>query len=297
MELRQLRYFLKAAELQNFTEASHFLFIAQSTLSQQINQLENELGILLFDRVGKRLFLTEAGKEFVPFAKQTIQDAELGKQRLLDLQGIKAGSLRIGITYSLSFGLASIIQRFIEEYPQVKLEIVYSTALDLWERLKNRELDIVLSFKTIEYDDSIEMTDLFEVSLCAIVHYRHPLAFRKEVSLQELQSYSLALPSKGLNARARLDKLMLENNIILEPRLEMNDANFLLQLVEKSLFVTVLSQATILDRKDLKAIYIQNQSKKMMASVLVRKGSYQKESAKAFIQLYQDELKMSLLQD
>ena len=96
MELRQVRYFLKVAELQNFTEAAKSLFIAQSTLSQQINQLENDLGVLLFDRVGKRLYLTEAGQEFIPLAKQTIQDADLAKQRLLDLQGIRAGSLRVG---------------------------------------------------------------------------------------------------------------------------------------------------------------------------------------------------------
>ncbi|MCQ2958890.1 MAG: LysR substrate-binding domain-containing protein [Bacteroidales bacterium] len=295
MELRQLRYFLKAAELQNFTEASKSLFIAQSTLSQQINQLENELGILLFDRIGKRLFLTEAGKEFVPFAKQTIQDAELGKQRLLDLQGLKTGSLRVGITYSLSFGLASILQRFIEEYPQIKLEIVYSTASELLEMLSSRDIDFVLSFKTIESEDAIEMTELFEVSLCAVVHYRHPMAFRKEISLKELQAYSLALPSKGLNARAMFDKLLHENDIVLEPRLEMNDANFLLQLVEKSMFATVLSQAAILGRKDLKAIPIKEQKEKMMASLLTLKGAYQKKSAKAFIRLYEEELQMSLL--
>lgn len=295
MELRQLRYFLKAAELQNFTEASKSLFIAQSTLSQQINQLENELGILLFDRIGKRLFLTEAGKEFVPFAKQTIQDAELGKQRLLDLQGLKTGSLRVGITYSLSFGLASILQRFIEEYPQIKLEIVYSTASELLEMLSSRDIDFVLSYKTIESEDAIEMTELFEVSLCAVVHYRHPMAFRKEISLKELQAYSLALPSKGLNARSMFDKLLHENDIVLEPRLEMNDANFLLQLVEKSMFATVLSQAAILGRKDLKAIPIKEQKEKMMASLLTLKGAYQKKSAKAFIRLYEEELQMSLL--
>ena len=295
MELRQIRYFLKAAELQNFTEAAKCLFIAQSTLSQQINQLENDLGVLLFDRVGKRLYLTEAGQEFIPLAKQTIQDADLAKQRLLDLQGIRAGSLRVGITYSLSFGLAKIIQRFIGEYPQVKLEIVYNTVSELLDLLVNRDLDIVLSFRTIETGDSIEVTDLFTVPLCAIVHFRHPFAFRPSVTLHDLQTCSLALPSVGLNARALLDKLTMEHNVVLEPRLEMNDANMLLQLVEKSLFVTVLSQATILDRHDLKAIPISEQSESMMASVLMIKGAYQKESAKAFVSLYKEELKMSLL--
>lgn len=75
MELRQLRYFLKAAETLNFTDAAKQMYITQSTLSQQIKQLETELNVLLFDRIGKKVFLTEAGNEFLPFAKQTVGDA------------------------------------------------------------------------------------------------------------------------------------------------------------------------------------------------------------------------------
>lgn len=66
MELRQLRYFLKAAETLNFTDAAKQMYITQSTLSQQIKQLETELNVLLFDRIGKKVFLTEAGNEFLP---------------------------------------------------------------------------------------------------------------------------------------------------------------------------------------------------------------------------------------
>ena len=79
MELRQLKYFEKAYEYQNFSEASRLLFISQSTLSQQIKQLEEELDILLFDRIGKRVVPTEAGKAFLPYARKAIQDAESGK--------------------------------------------------------------------------------------------------------------------------------------------------------------------------------------------------------------------------
>ena len=72
MELRQLRYFEKASELLNFTEAAKSLFLSQSTLSQQIKQLEEELGVLLFDRIGKRIVLTEAGESFLPYARNAI---------------------------------------------------------------------------------------------------------------------------------------------------------------------------------------------------------------------------------
>ena len=88
MELRQLKYFVKSAEYLNFSEAAKHLFITQSTLSQQIKQLEFELGFALFIRNSRHIILTEAGEEFLPFAMRTIQDAEDGVQRLYDLQRV-----------------------------------------------------------------------------------------------------------------------------------------------------------------------------------------------------------------
>lgn len=292
MELRQLQYFLKAAELQNFTEASRQLFITQSTLSQQIKQLENELGMFLFDRIGKHVYLTEAGREFTPFARQTISDANLGKQRILDLQNIRTGSLRVAVTYSLSFGLSSIVLRFMEQYPNIRLEIVYSTASELLQMLKHREVDFVLSFKS-DNDEEIEVTDLYEIPLTVVVNKNHPLAQHESISLQLLQQYPLVLPSEGLTPRAILDKLLMDNNIEIEPHLEMNDANILLQLVESSTFATVLSQATTIGRSNLKAIPIVEQKEKMTASLLTLKGAYIKASAQAFISIIKEDMEFS----
>ena len=102
MELRQLKYFKEACELQNFSEAARVLHISQSTLSQQIKQLEDELDVLLFDRIGKRIVPTEAGLAFLPYAVRAIRDAENGKQIIRDLKGIETGVLHVGVTYSMS---------------------------------------------------------------------------------------------------------------------------------------------------------------------------------------------------
>ena len=96
MELRQLKYFKEACELQNFSEAARVLHISQSTLSQQIKQLEDELDVLLFDRIGKRIVPTEAGLAFLPYAVRAIRDAENGKQIIRDLKGIETGSASCG---------------------------------------------------------------------------------------------------------------------------------------------------------------------------------------------------------
>lgn len=122
MELRQLKYFKQACELQNFSEAARALHISQSTLSQQIKQLENELDVLLFDRVGKRVIPTEAGVAFLPYAHKAIQDAENGKQIIRDLKGIETGSLHIGVTYSMSPLLIAALNQFTKYILRLKLK-------------------------------------------------------------------------------------------------------------------------------------------------------------------------------
>ena len=119
MELRQLKYFKEACERQNFSEAARILHISQSTLSQQIKQLEEELDVLLFDRIGKRIVPTEAGQAFLPYAARAIYDAEDGKQIIRDLKGIETGVLHIGVTYSMSPLLIAALQLFNRAYPKI----------------------------------------------------------------------------------------------------------------------------------------------------------------------------------
>ena len=91
MELTQLKYFIRLAEILNFTEASRLLFITQSTLSQSIRQTEGELGIQLFERIGKKVYLTDVGQAFLPFARQAIIETETSIQKLRDMQQIYKG--------------------------------------------------------------------------------------------------------------------------------------------------------------------------------------------------------------
>lgn len=102
MELRQLKYFLKAQELLSFTEAAKHLNISQSTLSQQIKQLETELDVSLFNRIGKQITLTEPGRLFTEYAEQSVRKAEDGKLMLQDLKKIRVGTVTIGVAYDMT---------------------------------------------------------------------------------------------------------------------------------------------------------------------------------------------------
>ena len=115
MEIRQLKYFLKVAETLNFSEASRKLYITQSTLSQQISHLEQEIGLPLFERNSHEVYLTEAGKELLPYAQNAVNCTMACVDHMNDLKEMLTGELNIGVTYSFSNIMAeTLAHRFTE---------------------------------------------------------------------------------------------------------------------------------------------------------------------------------------
>ena len=131
MELRQLRYFVRLAETLNFSEAAKTLCITQSTLSQQIKQLEQELDTQLLLRTSRSVALTEAGDELLPYARRTLIDAEECTARISDLKNVLCGTLNIGVTYSFGPMLTETLVSFMKVYPHVKLNIYYRPMSEL----------------------------------------------------------------------------------------------------------------------------------------------------------------------
>lgn len=288
MELRQLKYFVKSAEYLNFSVAAKHLYITQSTLSQQIKQLEFELGFELFLRNSRHISLTEAGEEFLPFARKTIQDAEDGVQRLHDLQHVKAGKLRVGVTYSLSTVLTEGLLEFIKLYPDIKLEVCYKTVNELLLLLKERKLDFILSYKPLFDAPDVDSMPLFENALALVISKDHPLAMKKKITLQELVNTPLVLPSHDLQARMMLERLLAGKGIELASKLELNETNILLQLVSTGSYSTILSTSAVFGNSRFRAIPIDDPANVMEASLLRLKGAYQKAAAKEFVKILLD---------
>lgn len=285
MELRQLKYFVKSAEYLNFSVAAKHLYITQSTLSQQIKQLEYELGFELFLRNSRHISLTEAGEEFLPFARKTILDAEDGVQRLHDLQHVKTGTLRVGVTYSLSTVLTEGLISFMKTFPGIKLEIFYKTVDELLVLLREHKVDFILSYKPLSDAPDVDSMPLFENTLALVVSKEHPLASCKKIKLSELSGKPLILPSKGLQARTMLDKLVDGKNIELVYKLELNETNILLQMVATGNYATILSTSAVFGKTRFKAIPLDEPGNVMEASLLRLEGAYQKSAVKEFIDI------------
>lgn len=289
MELRQLRYFAKAAELLNFSDAAKALNIAQSSLSQQIKQLEDELGVQLFLRNSHSIRLTEAGELMLPHALLTIHNAETCADRIHDLRKLLTGALNIGVTHSFSPILTETVISFMKMYPQIKLNIIYKPMNELMEMLAKHDLDFVLAFKPTRPVADVESHILFQNKLSAVVSASHPLASKEKVSLAELGQYDLALPSKGLQARNAFDCFITAYNNF-RIHIELNEVNLLLKLVRQTRLVTVLAEDSIYNEQDVRAVPLDVPGNEMAGCVHTLKDTYHKQSMKEFIRLLSESL-------
>ena len=285
MELRQIKYFLKVAELLNFSEASKALFITQSTLSQQIRQLENEFDTILFERNSHEVSLTEAGQQFMRYARKVMIDVDDCTQKMDDLKNMLTGELNIGVTFTFSPLLTETVLEFMKLYPHVRLNVFYKTMSELMDMLQRREVDFVLAFKPTDRNDKIESHVLFNNHLSVVVSEHHSLAKRKSLTLDVLAPYDAAMPASGLQARNSFDDMIHSVNSKLKIRVELNDVSILLKLIKQSKLITILAEATIHDEDGLVAIPLEMAGNDMEGCIHLLKQAYVKNSAREFYRL------------
>lgn len=282
MELRQLKYFITAAERSNFTEAASILNISQSTLSQQIKQLEDDLGIPLFDRIAKRVFLTEAGRLFLHHALDTVRKSEDGREMIRELNDVQAGSLIIGSTYGLSPLLTQAVIGFCEKYPKIKITIEFGTSDQLLRLIAESKLDFALSFIPVRQNRNYASYPLFKSVLSLIVHQNHPSASQQTTTIADLANLPLVLPVKGYSIREFLDKCLSEANLVPDILLEMNDIDMLLKLVDTGKWCTVLMKTSLFNYPSLTAVPMVGEGMERQATITWPTGMYRKKSATLF---------------
>lgn len=285
MELRQLRYFVKTAETLNFSEAAKSLYVTQSTLSQQIRQLEAELGIALFERNSHSVMLTEAGEHLLAQAIDAITSADTCVTKINDLKQMQTGTLNIGVTYSFSPILTEPLITFMKHYPNVKLNIYYKTVDELMVMLARHQVDFVLAFKPMEVGGDIEFHTLFDSRLSVIMREGHRLSCHESLSLEDIKNCDFALPMRGMQARNKLSAIIGDDISKLNVRAELNEVNILLQLIQSTDIVTILTEATLHGHSGIKNIPLNVRGSDMAGCVHMLKNSYRKHSASVFLRM------------
>jgi LysR family cyn operon transcriptional activator len=231
MELRQVRYFIRVAELLHFTHAAESLHVSQSTLSTQIQQLEEEIGCPLFDR-GRNLRLTEAGQLLLARARRCYRELELAKEEIGDLRQLLRGALSFGTTHMFSQKFVpSVLAAYAAAYPKVQVSMHVGSDHAIEQEILTRTIDVGLACIVSETAE-IEYEELFCEELVLIVPKQHSLAGKTEIDARELSSFPLLLPSNGFSIRHFVDQYFLREKISPKVISEINDFSAIFAMVK-----------------------------------------------------------------
>ncbi|EFF78619.1 LysR family transcriptional regulator [Achromobacter piechaudii] len=206
MELRHLRYFVVTAEAQHFTRAAEILGMAQPPLSQQIRQLEQEVGTPLFDRTGRGVVLNDAGRAFLACAQDILQRAQAAVQTAQRAARGEVGELALGFTESASFNgvVTEVIRQYRQRYPDVAMTLSQGDSETLVAQLRDGAIDAAFVRPPFALEGGLSFTQLTEEPLVVALPLGHPLARRKRLAPKDLTQERFILYSRksgyGLSA-------------------------------------------------------------------------------------------------
>ncbi|MEY5099252.1 MAG: hypothetical protein RJA36_1971 [Pseudomonadota bacterium] len=285
MEIRQLRYFLDIAETEHLTQSAQNLFVTQSTLSHGLRQLEQELGVALFDRLGRGLKLSQAGAEFRVYARRALQEIEAGRMALADLSGLKSGRLKVGAFPTfLNTVVPATVAAFSLAYPQVKVEVQDLRAGAIEEMLLDGELDLGIAFHPAQHEE-IEAEVLFDERLLLVVGPRHPLAERQSVRIRQLASVPLALLPRSFATRRLIDDSLGQADVAPVVRVELDSVEALLGVCRYGDLASIVPERAARQAPDLNAIALCEPEIVRRAGILWRRGASRSAAAREFAAL------------
>ena len=243
MEIRQLTYFLAAAQTQNFRKAADLSFVTQPALSRQIAALEKELGMELFKRAKQHVQLTPAGQAFVEYARNALETLQQGEQEMARWQQGVSGTVLIGCNYSLSaVFLPPLLASFRKQYPAIRLKVCVRPSEEVITLVERGEVDLGFIYNPTIRSDVVVIKELFRQPLHLLVPLDHPLAqiAPHARTLERIIAEPLVLLGKDAQLRQVLERLFLQRGLLVQPVIEIDSIEGLKELVKQNCGVTLL---------------------------------------------------------
>jgi DNA-binding transcriptional LysR family regulator len=252
MELRQLTYFLTAAQTQNFRKAAEICLVAQPALSRQIAALEAELGVQLFRRVKQRVVLTTEGQDFATYVRAALDQLQQGQQAMARLQDGEHGTIYIGSIEPLTTAfLPNIFPIFHQRYPEIQLKVRVNRTDDLLKLIEQGELDLGLIFNPSVRPEILVVQELFRQPLQVMVSIDHPLARLKvkSVTLTQLLSEPIFLLGETSRLRRAVERAFASQGYSLQPIVEIESVAGLKEMVRHGKGITFMLSALLYPRE------------------------------------------------
>lgn len=288
MELRNIETFIKLTELENFSRTAEYLNYSQSTVTIQIQQLEKELGFQLFERIGKKVILTNLGKQFLSEAKEMKKIEE----QMLHLGMNKnevSGTLRVGSIESLINPYsAKLITEYHRQFPKVKLDIKTSHTTELLQMIKQNALDVAVGFgsKITDRDCCIAYARPYRLSFVA--HPDNKLAGQRKIRLEEVLAQPLLLTERDSIYRQELEEMAANEDAVISPSIEIDNTMTLMELVQRGLGVSFLPNYIFqesISGKKLSILNVRGCNRKFWCQIFHHRNKWVSPAMRAFINL------------
>jgi DNA-binding transcriptional LysR family regulator len=286
MDVRNLEVFLSVAKHLNFTRAGEEVNLAQPSVSVRIRQLENEVGLKLFEQLGKKIALTEAGLSLIPHARRVMAAVEDARQCIQELQGLERGSLRIGASTTPGMYLIpKAIASFKAQHPNIEIHLRIKDTQQIETGILNNEFDFGFVGGHLVGDEVVTLAWLVD-QLVLIVPPDHNLARQKSVKPTQLLKEKFILREAGSATRATIVNYLQNSGLIIDPIMEMENPESVKKAVQCGLgiaFISKFAVETELKAKSLVAVRVSGLDIRRELKIVYRKDKHLGPAARAFI--------------
>ena len=300
MNFQQLRYVRETVRQElNLTEAARKLHTSQPGVSRQIKELENELGVGIFVRHGKRIVaLTEPGKAVVPVIERLLQEAENLRQVGREFRDQAAGTLTVATTHTQArYSLPKVVSAFKRRYPKVHLTIKQGSPPQLAEMVLSEEADIAIATEALDQYPRLLALPGYQWQHCVVVPEAHPLLAEKRITLEMLAKYPIVTYDPAFAGRGHIDEAFRTQGLVHDIVLSAVDSDVIKTYVELGLGIGIIAAVAFDEKRDrhLRALSAGHLFGTMTARVAVRRGAALRGFAYVFIELFSPQLTRKLV--
>lgn len=242
--LRQLEVFEAIARLKSFTRAAEELFLTQPTASMQIKKLADDIGLPLFEQVGKKIYLTDAGQELYQTCLGVFEHLARFEMIVSDMKGLKAGKLRLAVVTTAKYFTPRLLGAFCQKYPGIEVALKVTNHERVLERLINNQDDLYILGRLPEEVDAVAEAFL-DNPLVVLASANHPLANTKQISVKRICEEPFILREPGSGTRRATERFFSEHNLKLKVRMELGSNEAIKQAIIGGLGISVLSRHTL----------------------------------------------------
>lgn len=242
--LHQLKVFEATARHGSFTRAAEELFITQPTVSSQIKQLSKAVGLPLFEQIGKRLYLTEAGQALLTTCQDVFKCLDNFEMQVADMKGTKQGQLRLAVITTAKYFIPRLLGEFTQKYPGIDVSLKVTNHQQIRERMLNNSDDLYIVSEPPEEIDLFSQSFL-DNPLVVIARRDHPLAGQSRIPIKALNDEAFIMREQGSGTRRAVQHLFNLHGVEVRVRLELGSNEAIKQAIAGGMGISVLSQHTL----------------------------------------------------